>query len=166
LGDGVALNRFVIGMSLTVVVLVVAVIGVATYDARRHIDLEGLLDSSGAAISYMPDARLATEEICDVSTPCVQAVESSTLTLMKFEEEEQAADVAARYGSRGDRSGWSVVFFKGDGISARERMEFMQILDGSNVNSPDSYFSRTSSAAPRRTEWQRRARGPMPAAPA
>ena len=110
---------------------------IVTTDTRRYLDLEDQLDPSGGALSYIPGARMATEEICDPDNPCTQAVVSDTATILKYGTQQEAAGAAARWGTDGYHSYWIAVRFEPGGLSEEERRQFVQGFDESNTTSPD-----------------------------
>ena len=89
-------------------------------DARPDLDLTAYLDDS-----YAPGARIATDELCDADFPCIQALDSDTLTMRRFETAPEAAAAASMLGGDVRLSGWIVVTFTDGGLSADERAEFM-----------------------------------------
>jgi hypothetical protein len=68
---------------------------------------------------------LATKELCTRDWPCIQALDSDTLTMRRFEEADQAAAAGPALGGDVRLSGWIVVQFKDGGLSQAERNAFM-----------------------------------------
>ena len=108
--------------------------GELAYGGRKHIDLESYVeDQSSYDRSVMPGARWATDELCDAERPCIQAVESDTLTMYRFEDREDAVAASREFAGEAYLSGWIVVRFEPGGLTAAERREFAGSLDCINV---------------------------------
>jgi hypothetical protein len=90
------------------------------HDGRQDIDLTGYLQDR-----YLPGARIATDELCDADFRCIQALDSETLTMRRFESATEAAAAASMLGGDVRLSGWIVVAFKEGGLTDDERSEFM-----------------------------------------
>ena len=104
------------------------------YGGRERIDLDRWARAEDAwAQNMMPGARWATEEVCDADLPCIQAVQSETLTMFRFDDREDAVAVAREFAGEAYLSGWIVVHFERDGLTAEERREFAYTLDCLNV---------------------------------
>ena len=77
-------GRWVLAATGAVVVaaVIAAVVFLATYEARRDIDLGRWMGAGDPWTRTMvPNARWATDELCDADLPCRQAVRSDTLTM-------------------------------------------------------------------------------------
>ena len=81
----------------------------------------------------MPGARWATDQLCGSELPCIQAVEPDTLTMFRFAEREDAVAAARSRAGQAYLSGWIVVRFEPDRLTAAERSEFAASLDCVNV---------------------------------
>jgi hypothetical protein len=104
-----------------------------SYDGRQDIDLLGYVENPDP---YMPGAHLATEELCGSELPCIQAVDSDTLTMLRFETQQEAAAAASTFHDA-RLAGWIVVTFKPGGLSEAERSDFTATLYCVHVrNSP------------------------------
>ncbi|WP_409329162.1 hypothetical protein [Trujillonella humicola] len=104
------------------------------YGGREHIDLESWVEREDAWTErMMPNARWATEELCGADLPCMQAVQADTLTMYRFDEREDAVAAARDFAGEAYLSGWIVVRFEADVLSAAERREFAYSLDCINV---------------------------------
>lgn len=77
----------------------------------------------------MPGARWATDELCGAALPCTQAVQSDTLTMLRFAEREDAVTAARDLAGESYLSGWIVVRFEPRGLTRAERAEFAVSLD-------------------------------------
>ena len=81
----------------------------------------------------MPGARWATDELCDAERPCIQAVESDTLTMYRFEDREDAVAASREFAGEAYLSGWIVVRFEPGGLTAAERREcagYLECING------------------------------------
>jgi hypothetical protein len=76
----------------------------------------------------MPGAQIATAGRCSVTVPCIQAVESDTMILRRFESAEQASATAAMLGGDVRLAGWILVEFKPGALSDDEKSEFLSSL--------------------------------------
>lgn len=104
------------------------------YGGREDIDLGRWVQPGDPwTDSMMPGARLATDQLCTSELPCIQAVESDTLTMYRFDEREDAVAAARSFAGEAYQSGWIVVRFEPDGLTAAERREFAGSLDCINV---------------------------------
>jgi hypothetical protein len=95
-----------------------------SYDGRQDIDLV----SYAQPFQLMPGARMATEDLCSDTVPCIEAVDSDTLTMPRFESAEQVSAVAAMLGGGVRLAGWIVVEFKPGGLSEDEKRNFAAAL--------------------------------------
>jgi hypothetical protein len=121
-------TRSILALGLGVPLLVVGgfALFVLNYDGRQDIELQRFV---GDTAWMMPNARMATDELCDEGLPCVQAVESDTLTMLKFRTKEEAAAVAAAAPGDSHLSGWIVVRYRAAELSEGQREEFEGFLD-------------------------------------
>ena len=97
----------------------------SSYDGRKGIDPRSYVDRPSPS---MPGARMATEELCDQALPCIQAVDSDTLTMRRFETGWEASAAAAALGGDTRLAGWIVVDFKDPGLDQDQRAEFASVL--------------------------------------
>ena len=104
------------------------------YGGRQHIDLDRWVGAEDAwTQSMMPGARRATDELCDADFPCIQAVQSDTLTMYRFADREDAVAAAREFAGEAYLSGWIVIRFESGGLTAAKRREFAASLDCINV---------------------------------
>lgn len=104
------------------------------YGGREHVDLGGWVEREDAWTErMMPNARWATEELCGPELPCMQAVQSDTLTMYRFDDREDAVAAARDLAGEAHLSGWIVVRFAPGALTAAERREFAYSLDCTNV---------------------------------
>ncbi|WP_336031901.1 hypothetical protein [Geodermatophilus sp. FMUSA9-8] len=104
------------------------------YGGREHIDLESWVEPGDAWTErMMPAARWATAELCGAELPCMQAVQAETLTMYRFDDREDAVAAAREFAGEAYLSGWIVVRFEPDALTAAERREFAYSLDCINV---------------------------------
>lgn len=104
------------------------------YGGRQYIDLDPYVEEGDTwTRSVMPGARWATDEVCDAELPCIQAAQSDTLTMYRFEDREDAVAASRMFAGEAYLSGWIVVRFEAGGLSAAERREFASYLDCINV---------------------------------
>jgi hypothetical protein len=114
-----------------IAVAVAAYLWFWTYDGRQDIDLRRFVENDSP---FMPGAHLATEELCGPELPCSQAVDSDTLTMFRFDSQDQASATASTF--RDARlAGWIVVTFKENGLDEEERGDFMGALYCTHVAS-------------------------------
>lgn len=104
----------------------------ALYDGRSQLYPADFVDGTDWQRAMMPGAHDATDEICDADFPCVQAVDSETLILLKFRTKEEAAHVASHYGDT-HLSAWLVVRYNPGGLTAAERTDFEFGIDCTNT---------------------------------
>jgi hypothetical protein len=98
---------------VVVAALVAAVVLLATYDARRDIDLGRWVGAGDAWTRTMvPNARWATEDLWGADLPCRQAVRSDTLTMYRFADRDDAVAAARRFAGEAHLSGRIVVRFE------------------------------------------------------
>ncbi len=95
------------------------------YDGRQAIDLVGYVESPSR---YMPEAEMATEDLCSDMVPCVQAVDSDSLTMRRFESAPQASAIAAMLGGDVRVAGWVLVAFKPGALTDEEKEDFISAL--------------------------------------
>jgi hypothetical protein len=104
------------------------------YGGREHIDLGSWVGAEDAwTQSMMPRARWATDELCGSDLPCRQAVQSETLTMYRFADQEEAKAAARYFAGETYLSGWIVVRFEPGELTAAQRREFAASLDCINV---------------------------------
>jgi hypothetical protein len=72
----------------------------------------------------MPGARWATDELCTRDFPCIQAVESATLTMYRFEDRDRAVAAAEAFGENGYLTGWIAVRYEPGALTEWERYDF------------------------------------------
>lgn len=104
-----------------------------SYDGRQDIGLESFVEPPD---SSLPGGRIATEDLCSEILPCIQAVDSDTMTLRRFDSAQQASAGAAALGGDVRVAGWILVEFKPGALSDAEKSEFMATLYCVNVG-PD-----------------------------
>jgi hypothetical protein len=95
------------------------------HDGRQDIDLQTFVDSSGL---HLTSGRMATEELCSDMLPCIQAVDSDTMTLRRFESAHEASAGAAALGGNIRLAGWILVEFKAGALSEAEKSDFLSTL--------------------------------------
>ena len=123
---------------VVVVALVAAVVFLATYDARRDIDLGRWVGAGDAwARTMVPNARWATDELCRADLPCRQAVRSDTLTMYRFADRDDAVAAARRFAGEAHLSGWIVVRFQPGALTRSQRSEFAATLDCLHVGTTE-----------------------------
>jgi hypothetical protein len=116
--------------AVVVAALVAAVVFLATYDARRDVDLGRWVGAGDAWTRTMvPDARWATDELRGADLPCRQAVRSDTLTMYRFADPDDAVAAARRFAGEAPVSGWIVVRFGPGALTRSQRSEFAAGLD-------------------------------------
>ncbi len=103
------------------------------YDGRQNIDLESLVDPPGLSL---PGGRIATEDLCSELLPCIQAVDSDTMALRRFNSAQEASAGAAALGGDVRVAGWILVEFKDGALSDAGKSAFMSTLYCINVG-PD-----------------------------
>ncbi len=103
--------------------LTASCVAVDYYDGRKTIDLSQWLEDP-----QLLNERMATEDLCNDSTPCIQALESETVNLYRFEDGKQAAAAAADLGPDSRVAGWIVAVFKPAGMSPVEQDSFLRGL--------------------------------------
>ncbi len=87
-------------MLVGLIVAALVILGRGPFDGRKDIDLVSLMNPSSGWSFMLEGGYDATDGICDRSVPCVQAVDSPQMLVMRFDTQEQAAMVAERYGGR------------------------------------------------------------------
>jgi hypothetical protein len=116
--------------AVVVAALVATVVFLATYDARRDIDLGRWVDAGDAwTRTVVPTARWATDELCGADLPCRQAVRSDTLTMYRFADRDDAVAAARRFAGEAHLSGWIVVRFEPGAVTRSQRSELAAGLD-------------------------------------
>ena len=100
--------------------LTASCVAVDYYDGRKAIDLSRWLDDP-----QLPNERMATEDLCNDRIPCIQALESETVNLYRFEDGKQAAAAAVELGPDSRVAGWIVAEFEPAGMSPREQSSFL-----------------------------------------
>ena len=100
--------------------LTASCVAVDYYDGRKAIDLSQWLDDS-----QLLNERMATEDLCNDSIPCIQALESEEVNLYRFEDGKQAAAAAVDLDGDSYVAGWIVAEFKPAGMSPDERASFL-----------------------------------------
>ena len=134
-GVRTAAGRVAVAAGVVVgVALVAVVVFLATSDGRRLIDLGAWVGAQDPwQQSMVPNARWATDELCDADLPCTQAVQSDTLTMYRFLDRDDAVAAARRFAGEAHLSGWIVVRFEPGRLTAAQRSEFAIGLDCVNV---------------------------------
>jgi hypothetical protein len=116
-------------LSIGIVGVLVGLFGLwrwlSDYDGRKAIDLATFVDPPD---TYLPGARMATSSLCSDTVPCIQAVDSDTMTLRRFESAEQASATAAMLGGDVRLAGWILVEFKPGALSDEKKSEFLSSL--------------------------------------
>ncbi len=132
-------KRFAVAVGVVLGVgLAALVVFLVTYDGRKAIDLGGWVGAEDAwTQSMMPNARWATDELCDADLPCSQAVQSDTLTMYRFADREDAVATARYLAGEAYLSGWIVVRFEPGKLTRAERAEFAAGPDCINVGVTD-----------------------------
>ncbi len=98
--------------AVVVAALVATVVSLATYGARRDVDLGKWVGAGDAWTRTMvPDARWATDELRGADLPCRQAVRSDTLTMYRFADRDDAVAAVRRFAGEAHLSGGTVVGF-------------------------------------------------------
>ena len=130
-GVRTAAGRVAVAAGVVVgVALVAVVVFLATSDGRRLIDLGAWVGAQDPwQQSMVPNARWATDELCDADLPCTQAVQSDTLTMYRFLDRDDAVAAARRFAGEAHLSGWIVVRFEPGRLTAAERSEFADCVD-------------------------------------
>ena len=125
-GVRTAAGRVAVAAGVVVgVALVAVVVFLATFDGRRLIDLGAWVGAQDPwRQSVVPNARWATDELCDADLPCTQAVQSDTLTMYRFLDRDDAVAAARRFAGEAYLSGWIVVRFEPGRLTAAQRSEF------------------------------------------
>lgn len=107
--------------ALAVVLLLVLAVG---YDGRKHLDLASWAEPRDTwTAELMPGADWATDDLCDEELPCIQAVESDTVTMYRFAERSEAVAMADRLGDGAYLTGWIVLHFVPGGLTSAERYD-------------------------------------------
>ncbi|TFV54248.1 hypothetical protein E4P41_19345 [Geodermatophilus sp. DF01-2] len=89
------------------VALVAVVVFLATFDARRLIDLGAWVGVEDPwQQSAMPNTRATTEELCSAAL-CGQAVQSDTLTTYRFADRDDAMAAARHFAGEARPAGSS-----------------------------------------------------------
>ncbi|MGX5653762.1 hypothetical protein ACWKWC_03215 [Geodermatophilus nigrescens] len=96
-----------------------------SYDGRSAIDLSSFVQDPGPS---MPGAAMATADLCTTTLACIQGVDSTTLTLRRFDSAQQASAAAATLGGDVRFAGWIVVEFKPGALAEDNRSNFMSAL--------------------------------------
>lgn len=120
-------TRWVLVLSIGLPVTFVAAIAwlVMFHDARKNIDLAEWAEPQDSwTRSMMPGAHWATDELCTRDFPCIQAVESETLTMYRFEDREMAVAVAEAFGENGYLTGWIAVRYQPGALTEAQRTDF------------------------------------------
>ena len=118
-------TRWILTLALGLpLVAVLGVVLLVTRDARRDLVLSDVVGGDAWSRSLMPEMRWATDEVCDVELPCVEAVTSETLTMYRFEDRDDAVAAAERFGDDGYLTGWIAVRYESGGLSESQRYEF------------------------------------------
>ena len=104
------------------------------YGGREHVDLGRWAQPGDPwTESLVPGARWATDQLCSSELPCMQAVRADTLTMYRFADREDAVAAARDWADEAHLSGWIVVRFVPEGLTAAERRDFAAGLDCINV---------------------------------
>ena len=130
-GVRTAAGRVAVAAGVVVgVALVAVVVFLATFDGRRLIDLGAWVGAQDPwRQSMVPNARWATDELCDADLPCTQAVQSDTLTMYRFADRDDSVRAARYFAGESYLSGWIVVRFEPGALTAEQRREFAAGLD-------------------------------------
>ena len=95
------------------------------YDGRQEIDLSSWVGpQTEFDREMMPNPRWSTDQLCDDTLPCSQAVTSDTLTMYRFEDRDDAVAAAESFGENGYLTGWIAVRYEPGGLDAEERADF------------------------------------------
>lgn len=100
--------------------LTASCVAVDYYDGRKTIDLSGWLDHP-----QLRNERMATEDLCNDSIPCIQALESEEANLYRFEDGKLAAAAAVDLDGDSYVAGWIVAEFRPAGMSPDEQASFL-----------------------------------------
>ena len=100
--------------------LAASCVAVEYYDGRKSIDLSQWLDHP-----QLRNERMATEDRCNDTIPCIQALESEEVNLYRFEDGKLAAAAAVDLDGDSYVSGWIVAEFKPAGMSPDEQASFL-----------------------------------------
>ena len=109
--------------------------GFVLADGRQSIDLRQWVDPQSAVYDreMMPNPRWATRELCGGPLPCIQAVTSDTLTMVRFVDRDDAEAYAEALGEDGYLTGWIVVRYEPDGLTAQQRTGFETVISCINT---------------------------------
>ena len=113
-----------VAMGLPVAAVGALTLAVASYDGRGDLLLADVAGADQWNRELVPDAREATEELCDEELPCVEALTSRTLTMYRFAERHQAAAAAESFGEHGYLTGWIAVRYEPEGLTPAQRRDF------------------------------------------
>ena len=127
----------VTGVALLASALIGGAVHLATDDPRRDLDLMELAASRAGEGPVLPGGREATSSLCGSSDPCIQAVESDSVTLRRYEHRDEAQVAAARLGGSGHLSGWIVAEYAPEDLSEHERAVLQVALSGRSADGPD-----------------------------
>ncbi|WP_232547832.1 hypothetical protein [Propioniciclava soli] len=83
------------------------------------------------------DTEDRTAQVCAAPVDCVQAVGNEYLTLLKFDDVDQARRYADSLGPDGHRIDPLVLHFDGTPVTAQAREEVIATVSGINASSPD-----------------------------
>lgn len=123
-------SSLIVGTALGVgAVLVGGWLVSTTWETRDEIPRSAFLPNADGDPFLMTGAQDASREICDASILCEWAVRSDTLTVLKFDDHNEARRAASSM-PNSRRSNWIVVEFSRDGASDAEKDEFMDFIDG------------------------------------
>ena len=100
--------------------LTASCVAVDYYDGRKSIDLLRWLDHP-----QLVNERMATEDLCNDTIPCIQALESEEVNLYRFEDGKLAAAAAVDLDGDSYVAGWIVAEFKSAGMSPEEQDSFL-----------------------------------------
>ena len=125
------------GVALLVSALIGGVVHLTAEDPRRDLDLVELIASSAGAGPVLPGGHEATSALCGSSDPCIQAVQSDSTTLRRYEHRDEAQVAAARLGRFGHLSGWLVAEYAPGDLSEHAREVLQVALSGRSADGPD-----------------------------
>ncbi len=90
---------------------------------------ETFLDPDGPWREYLPGAVELTRGLCYYDRPCVEAIDSESVSILRFKTEKQATTAVEAFGSDGHRTGVLAVYFKPGGLSEEQRDRFVDRLE-------------------------------------
>ena len=125
------------GVALLVSALIGGVVHLTGEDPRRDLDLVELIASSARAGPVLPGGHEATSASCGSSDPCIHAVQSDSITLRRYEHQDEAQVAAARLGGSGHLSGWIVAEYAPGDLSEHARGVLQVALSGRSADGPD-----------------------------